>query len=84
MGPTVLATGKTFGVQKTLGVHIDESLTWRPNINDVSKKISAVLALLKRISTIIPFETRINIYNALGMPYFNHCGPVWDNIGKVL
>ena len=28
---------------KTLGVHIDESLTWRPHINDVAKKISAVL-----------------------------------------
>ena len=55
-----------------------------PHINDVSKKIYASLAVLKRISAIIPFETRINIYNALVMPYFNYCSPVWDNIGKGL
>ena len=47
---------------KTLGVHINESLTWRPHINDVTKKISADLAVLRRISAVIPFDTRINIF----------------------
>ena len=69
---------------KTLGVHIDESLTWCPHINDVTKKISAGLAVLRRISATVPFHTRINIYNALVMPYFNYCSPVWGNIGKSL
>ena len=55
---------------KTLGVYIDESLTRRPHIN-VTKKISAGLAVLKRISATIPFDTTINIYNALVTPYFN-------------
>ena len=46
---------------KTLGVHIDESLTWRPHIN-VTNKISAGIAVLKRISGTIPFVTRINMF----------------------
>ena len=28
--------------------------------------------------------TRVNIYNALVMPYFNYCGAVWGNINKGL
>ena len=69
---------------KTLGVHIDESLNWRPHINATSKKISAGLAIVKRVSTTIPFDTRMNMYNALVVPYFNYCSTVWGNIGKEL
>ena len=43
---------------KTHGVHIDESFNWRPRINATSKKISAGLAILNRLSTTIPFDTR--------------------------
>ena len=69
---------------KTLGVHSDESLNWRPHINAISKKISAGLAILKRVSTTIPFGTIMNMYNALVMPYFNYYSTVWGNIGKRL
>ena len=58
---------------KSLGVQIDESLNWRPHINIISKKISAGLAILNRVSHFIPFDTRANMYNALVMPYFNYC-----------
>ena len=61
---------------KTLGVHIDESLNWHPHTNATSKKISTGLAILKRVSTTIPFDTRMNMYNALVMPYFNYCSTV--------
>ena len=52
---------------KSLGVHNDDSLTWRPHIDAIS---------------IVPLKTRQNIYNALVMPSFNYCSPVWGNIGK--
>ena len=58
---------------KSLGVQIDESLNWRPHINSISKKISAGIAILKRASHFIPFDTRVNMYKALEMPYFNYC-----------
>ena len=61
---------------KVLGVHIDESLNWRPHINATSKKISAGLAILKRVSPTIPFDTRMNMYNALVVPYFDYCSTV--------
>ena len=63
---------------------MDDSLTWRPLIDPISKKISAALGVLRRVSPIVPLKTRQNIYNALVMPYFNYCGNVWGNIGKVL
>ena len=69
---------------KVLGVHIDESLNWRPHINATSKKICAGLAILKRVSPTIPFDTRMNMYNALVVPYFDYCSTVWGNIGKGL
>ena len=69
---------------KYLGVHIDEFLNWRPHINATSKKISAGLAILKSVSTTIPFDTRMNMYYALVMPYFNDCSTVWGNISKGL
>ena len=52
---------------KSLGVQIDESMNRRPHINTISTKISAGLAILKRVSQFIPFDTRVNVYNALGM-----------------
>ena len=70
---------------KSLGVQIDESLNWRPHINTISKKISPGLATLKWVSHFIPFDTRVSMYNALVMPYFNYCcSAVWGNINKRL
>ena len=61
---------------KSLGVHIAESLYWGPHINTISKKISAGIAILKRVSHLIPFDTGVNVYNALVMPYFNYCSAI--------
>ena len=69
---------------KSLGVQIDESLNWCLHIHTISKKISAGIAILRCVSHFIPFDTRVNMYNALVMPYFNYCGAVWGNINKGL
>ena len=70
---------------KSLGVQIDESLNWRPHINTISKKISPGIATLKCVSRFTPFDTRVSMYNALVMPYFNYCcSAVWGNINKRL
>ena len=69
---------------KSLEVHIDESLNWGPHINTISKKISAGIAILKRVSHLITFDTGVNVYNALVMPYFNYCSAVWGKIKKGL
>ena len=46
-------------------------------------KISAGIAILRRVSHFIPFDTRVSMYNALVMPHFNY-GAVWGNINKGL
>ena len=69
---------------KSLGAQIDESLNWGAHINTISKKISAGLAVLKSVRHFIPFDTRVNMYNTLVMPYFNYCSAVWGNINKGL
>ena len=43
---------------------------------------STGIAILRRVSHFIPFDTRVNMYNALVMPYFNYCSAVWGNINK--
>ena len=66
-------------VYKSLGVAIDEDLTWKAHIEEISKKISAGLLFLKRISPTIPFETRQ--IKALILPYFDYSSCVWGYIG---
>ena len=68
-------------VYKSLGVSVDEDLTWKAHIEEISKKISAGLSVLKRISPTIPFETRQIMYKALILPYFDYSSCVWGYIG---
>ena len=42
------------------------------------KKVSSAIGVLKRVRPFISKETAIQIYNALIMPHFDYCRPVWD------
>ena len=68
-------------VYKSLGVSVDEDLTWKAHVEEISKKISADLLVLKRISPTTPFETKQIMYKALTLPYFDYCSCVWGYIG---
>ena len=50
---------------KSLGVLIDENLTWSNHINAISKKISSGIGSIKRISHCVPPATLHNIYHGL-------------------
>ena len=63
-------------VYKSLGVSVVEDLTWKAHIEEISKKISAGLSVLKRISPTTPVETRQIMYKALILPYFDCCSCV--------
>ena len=54
---------------------------WKGHIEEISKKISAGLSVLKRISPTTAFETRQIMYKALILPYFDYCSCVWGYIG---
>ena len=69
---------------KSLGLTIDEHLTWKNHINNIAKKISSGISALKRVRPFINRETAVKAYRGLVEPYFTYCSPVWDGIGLKL
>ena len=64
---------------KSLGVIIDENLTWNDHIDKLAKKIASSIAALKRVRQFVPPSTLLCIYNALIQPHFDYCSVVWGN-----
>ena len=66
---------------KSLGVHIDQNLSWECHIQSICKKIASALGAIKRIRHLIPFNVLINFFNSLIQPHFEYCNVVWSNCG---
>ena len=75
---------KRAGHTKSLGVTIDAHLTCCRHVEEISRKVSSVIGALKRVRPFIPKETAIKIYNALILPNFDYCIPVWDCLSGYL
>lgn len=69
---------------KSLGLHIDENLSWNAHIKELTKKIASGIGALKRVRSFVPTATLITIFNSLVQPHFNYCCVVWDNCNKTL
>jgi hypothetical protein len=69
---------------KSLGVTIDENLTWKNHIDTICKNVSSGIGALKRVRRFVNRETAVKAYSGLIEPYFNYCCPVWDGIGSEL
>ena len=63
---------------KLLGLFIDEHLSWTRHIEEISKKISSAIGALKQKRPFISESTALQIYQALILPQFDYCSPVWD------
>ena len=63
---------------KSLGVSIDENLSWNTHIETVCKKIPSALGLVKRIRDFVLFYTLLNIFNGFVKPQFDYCSLVWN------
>ena len=57
---------------KSLGVHIDENLSWNTHFESVCRKISSALGSIKSIRNFMPFYTLLNILNGLVKPQFDY------------
>lgn len=68
---------------KSLGVHIDENLTWNEHIKQLVKKIASGIGSLKRVRNCIPASTLNTIYNSLVQSHFDYCSEVWGSCGKI-
>ena len=68
---------------KSLGL-IDAQLSWSKHVDEISKKVSSAIGALKRVRPFIPTDVAVQIYNALILPHFGYCSPVWDGLSGCL
>jgi hypothetical protein len=68
--------------KKTLGVLIDDNLCWNEQIENISKKVSKGIGMLRRAKPFVSFETLKYIYQILVQPCFDYCSMVWGNCGQ--
>ena len=69
---------------KSLGVHIDQNLSWSKHVNESAKIVSSGIGALKRLRPFICEDTAILLFRALIEPYFDYCCPVWDGLSNEL
>ena len=65
--------------KKTLGVILNEHLTWNKHIDEQNKKISNNIALLRRAKSFVPEHILNKMYNAFVIPNFYYCSTVWND-----
>ena len=69
---------------KSLGITIDETLSWNKQIDLCCAKISKAINGLKLARPFVPQHVLIMIYNALVLPLFDYCDVVWGNLNQGL
>lgn len=62
---------------KILGVTIDTHLSWNEHINNVARKVSQNIGLLRRIRQYLPTFARRTFYMAYIQPHFDYCSIIW-------
>ena len=67
---------------KFLGTIIDDTLTWQPHIDYISKKLSKAIAIMYRLKAYVTQETVCSLYYSLVYPYLTYCNVVWGNTFK--
>ena len=69
---------------KCLGLTVDNNLTWKKHIENITKKIKTNLAVMRKAKPYLNKQLLTNIYHAIVEPHFNYCCTVWDSIDKTL
>ncbi|XP_044181518.1 uncharacterized protein LOC122962463 [Acropora millepora] len=69
---------------KSLGLSIDEHLSWKDHVDEIVKKISKAIGALKRVKPFISGKTALQIYHALIRPYIDCCSSVWGECSVTL
>ena len=62
-----------------LGVVLDEHLSWKPDIINVSRKISKSIGIIYKSSFCLPKTSLRSLYYTLVYPYLIYCVSVWGS-----
>ena len=60
-----------------LGLHLNSRLTWNTHIEELFKKTSCTIDVLKKLQLTVPKNILLSIYNALILPQINYCLLCW-------
>ena len=63
---------------KTLGVTVDQHLSWKSNTDIICGKITSGISALRRLKDFVDRQILLSVYNAIIRPYFDYCCEVWD------
>ena len=69
---------------KSLGLIIDNRLSWSNHVNELCKKVTSAIGALRRIRPLISQSTAVLVYNSLIQPHFDYCSLVWDGLSDQL
>ena len=58
---------------KSLGLIIDNRLSWSNLVNELCKKVTSAIGALRRIMSFISQSTAVLVYNYLIQPHFDYC-----------
>ena len=56
-------------ITKSLGVKIDENLSWNAQVDQITNKVNAALSILRRLREIVDYRTLITIYQSIIQPH---------------
>ena len=74
-----VGTGCAEQSTKFLGVHIDDTLSWKSHMDYINKKISKSLYIIRQASRLLSTECLRTLYFALIHPYLNYGLLAWGN-----
>ena len=69
---------------KSLGLNIDESLSWNAQINHITTKVTSAIASLRQVRDTVDFSTLVVMYKSLIQPFFDYCAQIWGCLGGTL
>ena len=69
---------------KLLGLEIDKELSFLPHVENVCKKLSQRIGVLRKIRGYLPLKQRLLYYNSMIRPVINYVAVVWTNCDKEL
>ena len=61
------------------GLEVDDDLSFDYYVDNISKKISKRIGILKNINSYLPVNERILFYNAMIKTLFMYCSIVWSS-----
>ena len=64
---------------KFLGLYIDDELTWKYHIDQITTKISKMAGIMARARHYLSIQTLKTIYNIMAHPYLTCCCVIWSS-----